>query len=114
MKAIMDNVDRRFQEAMHTPLMRTGFVFSKYKLEYISHIGKSMLVKVILEENSYTYTVESTAFDGDDEELNLLRNLMNDIVLFRGVSKEDIQAESDWYQTYVAVLTNRAKQKKRT
>lgn len=112
-KAIMDNADRRFQEAMHTPLARTGFVFSKYELKYVSHTGKSTFVNVILEENSYTYTAESTAFAGDNEEFDLLHNLIDDIILFRGVTEEDIQIESEWYQTYVAVLTNRANQKRK-
>lgn len=38
---------------------------------------------------------------------------LDDISLFRGVTEEDIQIESEWYQTYVAVLTNRANQKRK-
>jgi len=106
--AVMDNHTKRFMEARKIPLERTGFVFTKYMLEWYVDTYKLADIEVFLEENTYTYTASGRTYSRTDEEERVVRHFIDTINIFRGVTEEDIRTKSEWYNTYVTYLTGHA------
>ena len=107
-KSNLDNHTAQFLEARKVPLEQTGFDITKYAMEYYVDEHKLSDVTVFLEENSFTYYASGKSYVRNDEEDRISRHLYDNIALFRGVTAEDIDTKSEWYNTYVTLLTGHA------
>ena len=97
----------RHAEAMQIPLEQTGLVFRKYEAEYMQASNQRISITVILEETSYTYEVRSGKngkFTAEEKEN--IDTIVERIMLYKGVSEEDIRTKSQAYQEYVRLLIN--------
>ena len=106
----LQSVKDRFLEAKNIPLEQTSFVITKYAMEYYVGTHKLADVIVYLEENSFTYYAAGNSYTRTDEEDRQARYLFDDIILFRGVTEEDIRTKSEWYSSYAALLTSHARE----
>ena len=79
-------------------------------MEYYVGTHKFADVIVYLEENSFTYYAAGNSYTRTDEEDRQARYLFDDIILFRGVTEEDIRTKSEWYSSYAALLTSHARE----
>ena len=100
-----DNPMAQFLEARKVPLEQTGFEITKYAMEYYVDDYKLSDVTVFLEENSFTYYASGESYVRNDEDDRIARHLYDNIALFRGVTAEDIDTKSEWYNIYVSLLT---------
>lgn len=103
-----DNPMAQFLEARKVPLEQTGFEITKYAMEYYVDDYKLSDVTVFLEENSFTYYASGESYVRNDEDDRIARHLYDNIALFRGVTAEDIDTKSEWYDIYVTLLTGHA------
>jgi len=103
-----DNPMAQFLEARKVPLEQTGFEITKYAMEYYVDDYKLSDVTVFLEENSFTYYASGESYVRNDEDDRIARHLYDNIALFRGVTAEDIDTKSEWYNIYVSLLTGHA------
>ena len=102
----------RHAEAMQIPLEQTGLVFRKFQTEYVQETEQRIDITVILEESSYTYEVHSGKngkFTAEEKER--IDAIVERILLYKGVSAEDIRTKSQAYQEYVSLLINRQMRK---
>ena len=105
--ALQSLIDRR-KEAQNISLEQTGFEITKYAMEYYMDDYKLSDVAVFLEENSFTYYASVESYVRNDEDDRIARHLFDNIILFRGVTVEDIKTKSEWYGAYVSLLTSHA------
>ena len=102
----------RHTEAMQIPMEQTGLVFRKFQAEYVQETGQRIYITVILEESSYTYEVHSGKngkFTAEEKEK--IDAIVERILLYKGVSAEDIRTKSQAYQEYMSLLINRQMRK---
>ena len=110
MTAMMNSQAKRFKEAMGIPMEKTGFMFTKYITEQYVAENNSYKVEVILEENSYNFMAEGQGSEKNDTEL---RRFIDDIVIFRGVTEEDIRTKSECYVSYEATKASRLSEERK-
>ncbi|MBQ2995516.1 MAG: hypothetical protein IJD56_08450 [Peptococcaceae bacterium] len=102
----------RHTEAMQIPMEQTGLVFRKFQAEYVQETEQRIDITVILEESSYTYEVHSGKngkFTAEEKEK--IDAIVERILLYKGVSAEDIRTKSQAYQEYMSLLINRQMRK---
>ena len=106
--AMLQSLTERRKEAQNISLEQTGFEITKYAMEYYVDDYKLADVTVFLEENSFTYYASGESYVRNDEDDRIVRHLFDNIILFRGVTAEDIETTSERYGAYVSLLTAHA------
>ena len=101
---------QRHQEAMQIPLEDTGLIFSKYRMEYQLECGAMAHIEVTLEKTHYIYEISrgNHGFEKRGRETTAEKakaeTIVEQIMLYKGVSAEDIRTKTQNYQDYVSTL----------
>ena len=96
---------QRFAEALAIPLEETGLIFSKYEAEYVQDFERPVKLTVVLEESHYIYEVHGGGRGRrTPEEKSKLDDIVQSILLYKGVSAEDIRTKSQNFKEYVATI----------
>ena len=100
-----ENASKRFQEAAAYPIQNLGLDISAYSFEYIFENGNSISFQIICENaNDDIFVYGRSLGMLDETEIKLLRKITNDIIIFKGISQNDIDKRTNKFIEYAAAL----------
>jgi len=103
-----ENDKKRFEEARKYPIEKLDFVISSYTFDYVFDNGKKAIFQINMEEKTEQCTINTSA-DGqlNEAEYRVIRNIIRDIDLYKGVTQEDIDTRSPRFLEYVSTLMDK-------
>lgn len=104
-QAWIAGLEQRHAEALAIPLEDTGLMFCKYRAEYPLECGDMAYIEVTLETSSYSLDVRRGHKGQEtDREKAKAEEMIQQIILYKGVSAEDIRTKSQRFKEYVSTM----------
>lgn len=105
MEEFHENSSKRFEEAWSYPIEKFGFEFETYIFEYVLPDGYKVKFNVIAEKTKDRLSITSTIdrIVSDDEQ-KMIRRIYDEIEIYKGVSKEDIENRTKRFIGYAAAV----------
>lgn len=105
-----ENNDLRWQEALHYPMEKLGFVMRCCQFEQRLSMGKKITFRVLAEEKTkWSQTDVEPCVELSEQENAEVRNILDQITLYKGVSQSDIDKRTPRFLAYAAVLLEEEK-----
>jgi len=100
--------ERVFDEALNYPMGKLGLNIMGYKFECMLKSGKKAGVILICEDNEDIYSIRLMTENFNDDEIDEINGILNDIILFKGVTQKDIDDRSADFIGYIDALEKRS------
>ncbi len=102
-----ENSEKRFEEARKYPIEKLDLIISHYTFDYVFENGKKLVFQITMEAKTEYCTIGTSTDDQLTEaETKLIRGIIRDIDLYKGVSQEDIDTRSPRFLGYASTLMN--------
>ena len=107
-----ENNDIRWQEALAYPLEKLGFVIRCCVFQRTLASGKQVNFRVTAEEKfDFFITDTEPCTELSEAENTEIKTILDEMVIYKGVSQSDIEKRTPRFLAYAAVLMEREKRK---
>ncbi len=107
MQKFQESSNKRFEEAWNYPIEKFGFEFETYTFYYAFPDGYKAEFKLISEKTMDRLSIQSTLDrTAIEDEQKTIRKIFDEIDIYKGVTKEDIENRTKRFIGYVAAVIN--------
>lgn len=105
MQEFQESSNKRFEEAWNYPIEKFAFEFETYKFYYAFPDGYKAEFSLISEKTMDRLSIQSSLDrKSTEEEDKLIRRILDEIDIYKGVTKEDIENKTERFIGYAAAI----------